>query len=264
MDSEAREGQAIPGKPVSQEKELTTLGHLQELRWRIIRSLVVIAITTGVAFFFADDIFALLKSRVEGLDLVYIEVTELLGVYMRISLLGGIFLSLPYLVYEAVMFVAPALTRREKFYLFLLLPGIAIFFVGGAVFAYFILLPPALKFLIMPPFAEGLAHPTIRIGNYVSVVSKLIFSIGLVFEMPIVIVFLSKIGIVTPKALARWRKYAVLLAFVLAAMITPTFDPVNQTLVAAPIIVLYELGIWLSRLFVRRKAPQPLSEPSTP
>jgi len=237
-------------------KELTLIGHLQELRWLIIRSLVVIAIATGVSFFFADEVFVILKSRVQDLDLVYIEVTELLGVYMRVSLMGGIVLSLPYVVYEGVMFVSPALRRREKLYLYLLLPGIALFFIGGAVFAYYVLLPPALKFLIHPPFAAGIARPEIRIGNYVSVVSKLLFGVGLTFETPIVILFLSKIGVVRPDTLARQRKWAVLFAFILAAIITPTFDPVNQTLVAAPIIVLYELGIWLSRLFARRPAPE--------
>ena len=242
-------------------KELTLLGYLQELRWRLIRSLVVVAVATGVSFalfsFFHEEIFLILKSPAEGLgDLIFIEVTELLSVSMRMSLTGGVILSLPYLIYEAVMFVSPALTRREKLYLYLLLPGIAFFFVAGAVFSYYILLPPALGFLISPPFAEGIATPQIRIGNYVSVVTKLMFFIGLSFETPIVILFLTKIGVVHPDALARWRKYAVLFAFVLAAMITPTFDPVNQTLVAVPIILLYELGIWLGRIFGKRREPQ--------
>jgi sec-independent protein translocase protein TatC len=230
-------------------KELTLLGHLRELRWRLTRALLVLVATTIVAFIFSDEFFELLKSRVQDLDLIYIEVTELFGVYMKVSLIGGFVLALPYFVYEAVMFVAPALTRREKIYIALLLPSIAIFFLGGAIFAYYILLPPALNFLIHPPFGQDIAEPAIRISNYISVVTKLLFWIGISFEIPIVIVFLSKIGIVHPDGLARWRKWAFLLAFVLAAIITPTFDPVNQTLVAGPIIILYELGIWLARLF---------------
>jgi sec-independent protein translocase protein TatC len=260
MGQTAQEVPEPNSEPAKDGNELTLLGHLQELRWRLIRSLVFIAVATGVSFFFADEVFEILKSRVDDLDLIYVEVTELLGVYMRVSLLGGVVLSIPYIVYEAVMFASPALTRREKLYLYLLLPAIVIFFVGGAVFAYYILLPPALRFLINPPFAEGIADPQIRVGNYVSVVTKLIFFVGLSFETPIVILFLTKIGVVHPDSLARWRKYAVLFAFVLAAMITPTFDPINQSLVAVPIFILYELGIWLGRIFGGRREPEELAE----
>lgn len=246
-----------PDGELSGGKQLTLISHLRELRWRLIRSLVVVAIGVGVSFFFAEHVFEILKSRVQDIDVdfVYVEVTELLGVYMKVALLGGVFLALPYLVYEAVMFVSPALTRREKWYLYLLLPVIVFFFLAGAAFAYYVLLPPALGFLIKPPFAAGIASPMIRIGNYVAVVSRLLFFIGLSFEIPIVMAFLSKMGIVKPDALARNRRYAILGAFVLAAIITPTFDPVNQTLVAVPLVVLYELGIWLGRLARRRKVP---------
>lgn len=242
-------------RDVSDDKQLTLVGHLRELRWRLIRSLVVVAIATIASFFFAERIFNILKSRTPDVDFVFVEVGELLGVYMKVSLYAGLFLSLPYVIYEAVMFVSPALTRREKMYLYLLLPSLVFLFLAGALFGYFILLPPALRFIINPPFAEGIAQPMIRIGNYVAVLSRLLFFIGLSFETPLVLMFLSKIGIVNPDTLARYRRYAILGAFIMAAIITPTFDPVNQTLVAVPLVVLYELGIWLGRLVRGRKVP---------
>lgn len=236
------------------DKKLTIVGHLEELRSRLIKSLIAVAVATAICFIFAKQIFEILKSRATGIDFIYIEVTELLGVYMKVALFGGVALALPFLIYQLVMFIRPALPGKEKRYLYLLLPGVILFFVAGVAFAYFVLLPPALRFLINPPFASGIATPQIRIGNYVEVVVKLLFTIGLVFETPLLISFLARIGVITPRMLSKNRKWAVLGSFVLAAIITPTFDPVNQSLVAVPLIVLYELGIWLAKLVQPRKA----------
>lgn len=228
------------------EKELTISGHLKELRARLIRSLLVVAGATAVSFFFAKQIFHILALPAQGVDLVYIEMTEMIGTYMKVSLLSGLALAMPYLVYQLVRFIAPALTGREKRYLYLLLPGAVAAFVLGIAFCYFILLPPALNFLLT--FGSDIASPQIKIGSYVSLVSTLLFSIGVAFETPVVIFFLSKLGVVSPKFLARQRKWVFLAAFVLGAIITPTMDPINQSLVAGTIIALYEFGILLARL----------------
>jgi len=135
------------------------------------------------------------------------------------------------------MFVSPALTHKERKYVYLILPWIALMFLGGVAFGYFIQIPPATKFLIT--FGSEIATPQIKIGNYISIVSRLLVAIGLVFEMPVVTTFLSRLGIITPKWLANKRKVAIIFAFILGAIITPTFDPINQTLVAAPLIILY-------------------------
>ena len=119
-------------------------------------------------------------------------------------------------------------------------------FLAGATFGYFILMPPALRFLLS--FGSDIATPMIRVGNYINLVVTLLFWLGISFETPLVMFFLSKIGIVTPKALARQRRFAIVVAFILGAIITPTFDPVNQSFVAVPIILLYEIGIWLAKL----------------
>ena len=238
---------------MSDDKRLVVLEHISELRRRLIRSVIVVLVTTIASFVFTKQIFDILILPAEGINLVYIEMTEMIGTYMKVSLASGIILAMPYLVYQLIMFVSPALTHREKKRVYLILPWIALMFVGGVFFAYFILVPPAMKFLIT--FGSDIASPQIKIGNYISTVSRLLLAIGLVFEMPVITTFLARLGIITPKWLSDKRKLAIILAFILAAIITPTFDPVNQTLVAAPLIILYEISIWLAKL-VQRKPPR--------
>jgi len=159
------------------------------------------------------------------------------------------------------MFVSPALSRKEKKYVYLMLPWITLMFAGGIAFAYFILVPPATKFLIS--FGSDIATPQIKIGNYISIVTRLLLAIGAVFETPVVILFLSRLGVITPRWLSRKRRHAIVAAFILAAIITPTFDPVNQSLVAGPLIVLFEMSIWLAKLAQRRK-PQLVTPTPSP
>ena len=231
---------------MSSDKKLTLLGHLSELRSRLIKCVIAILVTTIISFVFANQIFHILILPAEGIKLIYIEMTEMLGTYMRVALISGIILAMPYLAYHFLMFVSPALTRRERRHVYLAVPWIALMFLGGVAFGYFVLLPPAMKFLIT--FGSDIATPQIKVGNYISLVSRLLLAIGLVFELPVVTTFLSRIGIITPRWLSNKRKPAIIFAFVLAAIITPTFDPINQSLVAIPLIVLYEISIWLAKL----------------
>ena len=230
--------------------KLTVFGHLHELRSRLIKSVFAVAITTILAFIFADWILYFLILPAGSVNLIYVEMTEMLGTYMRVSLVAGIALAMPYLVYQVIMFVSPALTPREKKYVFLVLPWIGLMFIGGVVFGYFVLIPPALKFLLT--FGANIATPQIKVGNYIALVTRLLLSIGLVFELPVVTTFLARIGVVKAKWLADRRRPAIIIAFILAAMITPTFDPINQSLVAVPLIVLYELSSWLARLVQKK------------
>ncbi len=239
--------------------------HLSELRRRVIWSVVVVLAFTGAAFAFHGQILRLLMEPAEQFtDIpnqgpVFTELTEFIGIAMKASLMVGFFASLPFVLYQGVMFVAPGLTPQERRYLFALLPLSVLVFLVGAAFGYLILFPPAVNFLLS--FGSDIATPLIRIGNYVNLILALIFWMGIVFETPLVMFFLSLIGVVTPAFLAGQRKYAVVVAFILGAMITPTFDPINQTLVAIPIIVLYELGIWLAKLARRgRKKTSPQLE----
>ncbi len=234
------------------DKKISILGHIAELRRRLIISIIAIIITTLISFVFADEIFNILTRPIEGYNLIYIEITEMIGAYTRVCLASGVILAMPFLIYQFVMFVSPALMPKEKKYVYLVLPWVALMFIGGVVFAYFIMLPPALKFLFT--FGSDIAAPQIKIGNYISVVSRILFAVGLVFELPVITTFLARIGIVSPKWLASKRKFAFIFAFILAAIITPTIDPINQCLVAVPLIVLYEMSIWLARLVYRRES----------
>jgi sec-independent protein translocase protein TatC len=234
------------------DSEIPLANHLTELRRKLIISVIALVITTTLAFIFHPLIFDLLMGPAQGFEslqdqkLIFTQATEMIGITMKVSLLGGLALAAPIILYQVVMFVAPGLTSKEKRYLFALLPGTMISFVSGATFGYYVLLPPALRFLLT--FGSNIATPMITVGNYINLVITLLFWLGVSFQTPLVMFFLSKIGLITPRTLARQRRFAVVVAFILGALITPTFDPVNQSLVALPIILLYELGIWLAKL----------------
>ncbi|MFQ5860733.1 MAG: twin-arginine translocase subunit TatC [Dehalococcoidia bacterium] len=237
------------------DREAPLREHLAELRRRLLIAVVALIIGTAVAFTQYQRILEVLilpLRRTQGpeYDLVFTEVTEMLAVTIKASLLAGLVLALPVVLYQVIMFVAPGLTSRERRYLLGFLPGVMVAFAGGVAFGYFVLIPPAVGFLIS--FGGDIATPLIRIGNYVNVVVTLLFWLGVVFETPLVMVMLAKLGIVSAAGFARWRRYTILVAFILGAIITPTMDPVNQALVALPILVLYEVGILLARLLGRR------------
>jgi len=247
---------------VRQDGGLSFIGHLSELRKRLLKSILVLVITIAISFFLAEKyIFPVLTSppNVLGLpsaeiNLIFIEMTEMIGTYMKVSLASGIVLAMPYLVYHLLMFVSPALTRREKRYIYLILPWIMLMFAAGVTFGYFILISPATNFLLT--FGSDIATPQIKIGNYISIVTRILVASGVIFETPVIVMFLARLGIVTPQMLSRRRRMAVVGAFVVAAIITPTFDPVNQSLVALPLIVLYELSIWLAKLVHRKRVSE--------
>ncbi|MDO8568740.1 MAG: twin-arginine translocase subunit TatC [Dehalococcoidales bacterium] len=254
---------------MSDDRRLSILEHIRELRIRLTRSVIAVAITTIISFIFAGQIFELLTYKspfsraasdimvnkfhllpVPDVNLVYIDMTEMLGIYMKVCLVAGIILAIPYLLYQVLMFVSPGLTSKEKKYVYLVLPWVSLMFLVGVAFGYFILIPPATKFLLT--FGSDIATPQIRVGNYISLVTRMLLAIGLVFELPVFITLLARLGVVTHKWLAGKRRWAIVVAFVLGAAITPTLDPVNQCLVAVPLILLYEVSIWLAR-FVQRK-----------
>lgn len=236
---------------------LTFTGHLRELRRRIAYCLGAVVVTTGLSFLFVREIFEFFQSRAPGeVTIIYTGVTEMLTTYIKLAIYCGVALALPFLIYQAMLFIAPGLTRSERKNVTLLLIAVVLFFSCGVVFTYLILLPPALNFLLT--FETDIAEPMISIGNYISVLVRLIFWVGVMFNIPVLMYFLSRIGIVSPSWLARNWKWSFLVAFALGAVITPTMDPFNQTLVAAPIFVLYLLGIALAQLARRGKRKRSL------
>ena len=240
-------------------RELPIRNHLEELRRRLTIAALATLVTTVVAFVFHNQILSLLI-RPSDLDaatggeagLVFIEVTEMLAVTVKVSLVSGLVMAFPIILLQVIMFVAPGLTPKEKRYLFLSMPGVVLSFAAGAAFGYFVLIPPAISFLVS--WGGDVATPMIRIGNYINVMVMLLFWMGVVFETPIVMFLLAKLEIVSARGFARWRRYWVVVAFILGALITPTFDPLNQALVAAPLIALYEVGIWLAKLASRGRS----------
>ena len=234
------------------DKELSLHGHLAELRKRLTISAAALVAGAGVAFAFHRMIFDVLMIPAQGFEslrdqkLIFTHVTEMIGITMKVSLMGGFVLAFPVILYQIFSFVAPGLTAREKRFLYALFPGAILSFAAGAAFSYFALLPPALNFLLW--FGTDIATPMIRIGDYMNKVITLIFWMGVAFETPLVIFFLSKIGLVTPRSLARQRRFAVVVAFIVGALATTTIDPLNQSLVALTIMLLYEVGILLAKL----------------
>lgn len=245
-------------------QKLSLFEHLTELRQRLTKCVIAVVITSIISFIFGKQIFSILILPAKDINLIYTEMTEMIGVYMRVALAGGIILAMPYLVYQSIMFISPALTHKENRYLYIALPWMTLMFVSGVAFCYFVLLPPATKFLIT--FGSDIATPQIKIGNYISTVTRLLLATGLVFELPVVTTLLSRLGILKPKWLSDHRKLAFILAFILAAIITPTVDPINQSLVAVPLILLYEISIWLAKLVQKKESsvvtpvPSPVSQ----
>jgi sec-independent protein translocase protein TatC len=239
------------------DRELTLREHLQELRWRLLISVIALVIASAVSFTFFRQIinYLVLPARDlgadQGLQLVFTEVTELLTTSVKVSFVTGFILAFPVILYQAVRFVAPGLTRKEKRILLLFLPGALLAFAGGVAFGYFVVTPPALRFLLT--FGNDVATPMIRISNIVNVMIRLLFWMGLAFETPLVMYLLAQLGIVSAGALARFRRFWLVIAFVMAAIITPTFDPVNQALVAVPLLALYEVGVLLAKLAGRSR-----------
>jgi sec-independent protein translocase protein TatC len=236
----------VPENPTERDKELSLMQHLGELRSRLMVASFGVIITTTLAFFFAKDIILLLEAPAHlGKPLQLISPTEGFTTYMRVSLFTGIALSMPIILYEIYAYINPALRPNERRFLLTLGPFVLLLFVGGMAFCYFLLLPNAINFLFT--FGSEVFEAAPRASEYISFVTTFILGVGLVFEMPVIIFAVTAIGLVQRSWLAKQRRYVVLLVFVLGAVITPTPDPFNQTLVAIPMYLLFEVGLLLSR-----------------
>jgi len=256
---------AAPPEPPSEapqeepnDRYMTLLEHLEELRFRLFISAAFVVIGLAISAYFGERLIDFLKEPAEkknpDFHLQFIEPFELFVTYFRVSLLGGLILGMPMIVYQGLRFVGPGLKPGERRWLYGTTAGAFTLFLAGIAFSYYVALPPALDFLL--GFGDGLAEPNIRVGSYVDFVTRLLFWTGVAFETPLVVMYLARFGIVSAGQLLRWWRYAVVVAFVIAAVVTPTIDPVTQSIVAGPIIVLYFLGIILA-LFVQPKRSHP-------
>jgi len=227
--------------------------HVEALRMHLLRSVLGIAVGVGIAFIFTPQMVDFLAVPVGGLGaLKAIEVTESVGVFMKVALLAGIAIALPYVAFEFWLFAAPGLRRREKFFGLIGIPLALIFFVGGMAFTYYMLLPSALPFLLNFLGIQAQLRPQ----SYFSFVTGLMFWIGVAFEFPLVIYVLTAIGFVQPRVLAQQWRIAIVIIAIVAAAITPTVDPVNMGLVMLPMIGLYFISIGLSFIaYAGRRKP---------
>jgi sec-independent protein translocase protein TatC len=223
---------------------------IEIFRAHLLRAMIAIAIGVGIALFYTPTLVAFLAVPIGGLKtLKAIEVTESISVYMKVSLLAGVSIALPYVVFELWLFIAPGLRIRERLYALVGIPLAALFFVAGMAFTYFIMLPSALPFLLGILGIQAQLRPE----SYFSFVTGLMFWIGAAFEFPLVIYLLTAIGLIKPQPLARNWRIAVLVIAIISAAITPTVDPLNMSLVMLPMIGLYFISIGLSYFAYRER-----------
>jgi sec-independent protein translocase protein TatC len=238
------------------EKKLSLTGHLQELRKRLILSFIAIGGGFILCYAFADSIFNILASPLikvmpAGGSLIFISVAEAFFTYMKVAFIAGVILVSPFVLYQIWAFIAPGLYQKEKRYAIPFVLGGSLFFAMGVLFAYYVAIPIGFKFLL--GYTTDFIKPMPSMKEYLSFSMKFLLAFGLVFEFPVVLVLLARIGIVDAKMLARQRKYAILLVFILAAVVTPSPDLVTQVLTAVPLIGLYELSILLCKIFGKKK-----------
>jgi sec-independent protein translocase protein TatC len=236
------------GKP-SDMKEAPLLEHLVELRQRLLRCLIAVGVGFAASYSFAERLLdILLKPLMDvmpaGSKLIATSLPETFFTVMKLALVAGAFVASPFIFYQLWQFVAPGLYKEERKIIIPVALATAICFVGGALFGYFVVFPFGFKFFM--DYASDYITMMPTISAYFSLAVTLLFAFGLIFELPVFIFFLTSLGMVSTKALRKFRRWAILLSFVVSAILTPTPDAVNQLLMAGPMIVLYEVGIWVS------------------
>ena len=224
----------------------TILEHIDEVRIRLIYCIVSFVLAFIVSWFLIEHILKILILPANGLSFIYVDIMEMFGVYMQVCFVTAFILSFPVLLYQIIGFMLPALRIPEKKWLWMGLPFALLCFGGGVIFGYYVLVSPAIQFLTS--FGVDIAIPQLRIGNYISLIMGLLLVMGFVFEIPVIAVLLAKLGIMSSRIMFRQWKWALIISFVLGAIITPTWDPINQCLVSVPIFGLYLLSIVLIKV----------------
>lgn len=253
------------------DESLPLTGHLEELRKRIVVSLVALLAGFLISFSYSEAIFQMLTlpliseisfqmqypfivmktADARNTSLVFLAPAEAFWMHLKVSLVAALILSLPVILHQIWKFISPGLLPKERRYVAPFIMSATSLFLIGASFCFLFILPFAMGFLLT--YKTASLTPMLSVGNYVDFCLKFILAFGIVFELPIVIIFATRMGLVTPATLAKNRKYAVLSSFVVAALLTPTPDAFNQTLMAVPIMILYEAGIQLSRIMNKKK-----------
>jgi len=246
---------------MTEEGKLPFTGHLDELRKRLITCFIAIGIGFVASYAFKDKLFAILVNPLvsvmeAGDTLIFTGLPEAFFTYLKVALLSGIMLAAPVIIYQFWMFVTPGLYKKERRILIPIVFLSSVFFIGGSLFGYFIVFPWGFKFFL--GFATETIRPLPSMKEYLSFSAKLLLAFGLVFELPLVLTFLARIGIVSVDFLKKNRKYALLLFFAGAAILTPP-DVVTQVMMALPLMVLYEISIIGAKVFGKKK-PEEVKE----
>jgi len=246
----------MAAEPDNDEGKMSFFEHLTELRTRIVWSLIPAGVGLIIALYFTDRIMVFLQRPLAKLKTppVFLTPTEYFWTYMKVAMIAGLFVAMPVVLWNVWAFIAPGLHKHERKYAapFVII-GSLLFCLGGA-FALLVVIPFAVQFLVNFGVEKG-AQPMISIASYTDFILKFTLAFGVVFELPVIITLLSMLGVVTPQFLSKNRKYAILINFIIAAVLTPTPDAINQTLMAGPLIILYEIGIISARIFGKRAAP---------
>jgi len=225
------------------------LAHLNELRQRIFKAFIAVVISTALTFAFANQLIDYLAIPIGGSEaLVSIEVTENVAIFMRVSLLGGLVFGMPIILYQLLRFLLPGLNKREKGWLLFGVPVASLLFLSGVAFAWFVMIPTAIPFLVT---FTGI-RTQVRPQNYFHFITNLMFWIGVCFELPLVMMILAKLRFITARILIKGWRYAIVLIAVVAAAVTPTVDPINMGLIMLPLFILYVLSILLAAIAGRR------------
>ena len=243
--TEEREPESLPA--------MGFLDHLEELRKRIVYSVIAVAVGAGACWGYRERIYAIMQRpimdalKANGLSekLVYLNPTEPFNLYLKIAALAGLFLTSPFVLYQVWMFISPGLYRREKRYVVPFMVSTITLFTAGGYFGYKVAYPRALNFLI--DFSHQF-QPMITIGEYTQLFLSIVLGMGLIFELPVLVFFLSFMGIVSPGFLVKNFRYAILVIFIVAAIVTPTPDIVNMCIFAAPMVGLYALSVGVAWL----------------
>lgn len=247
--------------------EMSFLEHLEELRWRVIKALIGVALGMILCWIFIDWIMddVLLRpivhvnaSLLPGQPPIKLQNLKPFGqlfLYMQVAIIGGAILSLPNILYQVWAFIAPGLLPKERGTARAVVAFSSFCFLGGVAFAYFVMLPAALSFFAT--FGTATIENNIAVNEYMNFIISVMLAAGVVFELPMVSWFLSRIGILTPKFMRQYRRHAIVIIFVLAAFLTPGTDPVSQILLAVPLLVLYEISIFVSAWASRARDAEP-------
>ncbi len=237
-------------------EEMTLQEHLEEFRDRIIKMIIAIVPAFIIGWIFHASVLKDIRDKSKAVGgLQTLSAVDPITISFQISLYIAIAITMPIIVYQFIAFLMPGMTRKEKKFLFSSLPFITILFVAGALFGYFIAAPRAMDFL--SNWNQGILKWEITAQNAVTFFLRLVLGVGIGFQLPVIIFVLTKLGLVNVKQLRKWRKYAYLVLFVAAAIITPTPDPLNMSVVAIPLILLYEFGILISAFFGRTIIREP-------